>query len=63
MPVINVYAGLGPILRVYQAGSVTFTPDPAAVSVVPDPAIPFDILGPAGLLLAAAGRRQSEASK
>ena len=63
MPTINVSAGSGPILRVYEAG-VAFSPDPAAVSVIPDPTIPFDILGPAGSLLVpkVAGRRP-EASK
>ena len=65
MPTINVYAGSEPILHVYEAGSAAFTPDPAAVTVVPDPVILFDILGPAGSLLVpkAGRRRQAEASK
>jgi hypothetical protein len=61
MPTINVSAAVGPNLRVYEAAPIVFVPAPASVSAIPDPAIPFDILGPTGSLLVpkpTAGRRR-----
>jgi hypothetical protein len=46
MPAINIYPSSDP---------------EAAIVIVPDPAIPFDILGPAGSLLA--GNQQRKVSK